>query len=145
MDSRLNGISNRMGLVEPYLEDYKRKLHEIHCEWYKRARNDDIVRLLAAYDSENIRTGQLATRAAALRIERAGNMPHKSVVACPNIDMGFEPDSDEEPVVVVAPLVVQAPPEISLLFREAFLVQSVESLSGLQTRVQDAAVGPTVS
>jgi hypothetical protein len=41
--------------------------------------------------------------------------------------MGFERDSDEEPVVVVAPLVVLAPPKIPLLSREAFLVESVES------------------
>ena len=84
------------------------------------------MRLRSAYDAENIRTGQLATRAAALRIQRAGNLPQKSVVACPNIDMGFERDSDEEPVVVVAPLVVLAPPEIPLLSSEAFLVESVE-------------------
>ena len=56
MDPRLNGISNRMGLVAPSLEDYKRELHEIHYEWYKRARDADVVRLRAAYDAENIRT-----------------------------------------------------------------------------------------
>ncbi len=85
------------------------------------------MRLRAAYDAENIRTGQLATRAAALRILRAGNLPQKSVPACGNIDMGFEPDSDEETVVVAAPLVVLAPPEIPLLSREVFIAESVES------------------
>jgi hypothetical protein len=56
MDPRLNGIPNRMGLIAPSLEDYKRELHEIHYEWYKRARDADVVRLRAAYDAENIRT-----------------------------------------------------------------------------------------
>ena len=107
MDPRLNGIPNKMGLVSPYLEDYKRELHEIHYEWYKRARNDDVVRLRAAYDAENIRTGKLATRETALRIHRAGTLPQKSVPACGNIDMGFEADSDEE-TVVVAPAVFVA-------------------------------------
>ena len=32
MDPRLNGIPNRMGLVSPYLKDYKRELHELHYE-----------------------------------------------------------------------------------------------------------------
>ena len=127
MDPRLNGIPNKMGLVSPYLEDYKRELHEIHYEWYKRARDDDVVRLRAAYDAENLRTGILATRETALRIIRAGNLPQKSVPACGNIDMGFEPDSDEETVVVAAPLVVLAPPEIPLLSREVFIADSIES------------------
>jgi hypothetical protein len=74
MDPRLNGIPNKMGLATPYLEDYKRELHEIHYEWYKRARDDDGVRLRAAYDAKNIRTGKLATRETALRIHRAGNL-----------------------------------------------------------------------
>jgi hypothetical protein len=122
MDPRLNGIPNRMGLVSPYLEDYKRELHETHYEWYMRARNHDVVRLRAAYDAENIRTGLLATRATALRIKRAGNFLQKPVVVAANIDMGFEPDSDEEePLVVTTPsLVVLAPPEIPLLSRETF-------------------------
>ncbi len=102
-------------------------MHEIHYEWYKRARDDDVVRLRAAYDAENLRTGILATRETALRIIRAGNLPQKSVPACGNIDMGFEPDSDEETVVVAAPLVVLAPPEISLLSREVFIADSIES------------------
>jgi hypothetical protein len=127
MDPRLNGIPNRMGLVSPFLEDYKRELHEIHYEWYKRARNHAVKRLRAAYDAENIRTGLLATRATAQRTKRAGNFLQKPVVAA-NVDMGFEPDSDEEqPLVVPAPLVVLAPPEIPLMSREAFLVESVES------------------
>ena len=33
MDPRLNGVPNRMGLVSPYLEDYKAELHNIHYEW----------------------------------------------------------------------------------------------------------------
>ena len=113
-----NGIPNRMGLVSPYLEDYKRELHEIHYEWYKRARDDDVRRLPAAYDAENVRKGLLATKDLALRIQRAANWPTKSLAPCANMDMGFEPDSDEETVVVAAPLVVLAPPEIPLLSRE---------------------------
>ncbi len=112
--------------MSPYLEEYKRELHEIHYEWYKRARDDDVRRLRAAYDAENIRKGQLATRDLALRIQRAGNLPAKYLAPCANIDMGFEPDSDEETVVVAAPLVVLPPPEIPLLSREVFLVESVE-------------------
>jgi hypothetical protein len=79
------------------------------------------------YDAENIRKGQLATKDLALRIERAGNFTAKSIAPCDNLDMGFEPDSDEERVVVAAPLVILAPPEIPLLSREVFLIESVES------------------
>jgi hypothetical protein len=143
MDPRLNGIPNRMGLVSPYLEDYKKELHEIHYEWYKRARNYDVVRLRAAYDAENIRTGQLATRNAALRIERAGKFLQKPVAVPANMDMGFEPDSDEEPVVVTAPLVILAPPEIPLLSREVFFVESVEKYRAYKNA--DAAMGRYVS
>ena len=128
MDPRLNGIPNRMGLIAPYLEDYKRELHEIHYEWYKRARNHDVVRLRAAYDAENIRTGLLATRATALRIKAAGNSFLKPLPVAANMDMGFEPSSDEdEPLLLPGPLVLLAPPEIPLLSRETFLVESVES------------------
>ena len=127
MDPRLNGIPNRMGLVSPFLEDYKRELHEIHYEWYKRARNHAVVRLRAAYDAENLRTGLEATRATALRIKRAGNFLQKPPVQA-NVDMEFEPDSEEDqPLVVTAPLVVLASPEIPLMSREAFLDESVES------------------
>jgi hypothetical protein len=127
MDPRLNGIPNRMGLVTPYLEDYKRELHEIHYEWYKRARDDDVVRLRATYDAENVRKGLLATKELALRIQRAGKFPAKTLPPCANMHMGFEPDSDEETAVVAAPLEILAPPEIPLLCREVFLVESVES------------------
>jgi hypothetical protein len=41
--------------------------------------------------------------------------------------MDFEPDSDEETVVVVVHLVVLAPPEIPLLSREVFIAESIES------------------
>jgi len=45
-----------------------------------------------------------------------------------NMDMGFEPSSDEEePLLLTAPLVLLAPPKIPLLSRETFLVESVES------------------
>ena len=47
MDPRLNGVPNRMGLVAPYLEDYKKELHNIHFEWYKRARNHTVMTLRA--------------------------------------------------------------------------------------------------
>jgi hypothetical protein len=76
------------------------------------------------YDAENIRKGQLATKDLALRIQRAGNLPAKSIAPCANMDMGFEPDSDEERVVVAAPLVLLALPEIPLLSREVFLIES---------------------
>ncbi len=88
----------------------------------------DVVRLRAAYDAENIRTGLLATRATALRIKGAGNSFLKPLPVAANMDMGFEPSSDEdEPLLLTAPLVLLAPPEIPLLSRETFLVESVES------------------
>jgi hypothetical protein len=127
MNPRLNGVPNRMGLVSPYLEDYKRELHEIHYEWYKRARNHDVVRIRATYDAENLRTAQLAARTAELRSQRATTFLPKPLQVASNPDMGFEPDSDDEAVVVEAPQVLLRPPEIPLLLREAYKAESIES------------------
>jgi hypothetical protein len=71
MDPRLNGVPNRMGLVSPYLEEYKAELHNIHYEWYKRARNHTVINLRAAYGAANLRTAAIVAQADALRNKRA--------------------------------------------------------------------------
>jgi hypothetical protein len=70
MDPRLNGVPNRMRLVSPYLEDYKTELHNIHYEWYKRARNHTVMNLRAAYDAENLCNAAMVGRKDELRNKR---------------------------------------------------------------------------
>ncbi len=131
MDPRLNGVPNRMGLVSPYLEDYKAELHNIHYECYKRARNHTVITLRAAYDAENLRTAAMVARTDALRKQRhttITNNNQKTWVAAPNPDMGFEPDSDEKCVLITASPVRQlGPPEIPVLSRETFIAEFIES------------------
>ena len=130
MDPRLNGVPNRMGLVAPYLEEYKKELHNIHFEWYKRARNHTVMTLRAAYDAENLRTAAMVARTDALRNKRTPTMTNNQTtwISAPNPDMGFEPDSDDECVVITASPVRQlGPPEIPLLSRENFIAESIEA------------------
>jgi hypothetical protein len=120
MDRRLNGVPIRMGLVSPYLEDYKNELHEIHFEWYIRARDHDVVQVRAAYDAENLRKTELA-KTVAIRNAKATDILKKTAEVVSNPDMGFEPDSDDEVVVVPAPHVESGPPEVKEAFMTAFV------------------------
>jgi hypothetical protein len=86
--------------------------------------------LRAAYDAENTLTAAMAARTVALRNRRGPiiNNTEKIWVATPNPDMGFEPDSDDESVVITAsPVRQRGPPEIPLLSWENFLPGSIEN------------------
>ena len=115
-----------MGLVSPFLEDFKEELHELHYEWYKKARDNSIKLVRQAYDMEQARKAAVinaqvqATHAA----EQSPVVPAPTPAACTN--MGFEHDSEDDEVVVdTTPSVDLGPAEVPLIPKDAFLKTSV--------------------
>jgi hypothetical protein len=107
------------------LEEYKSELHDIHYEWYLRARSEDIHNARACYDAELERRARQLSSLNPLQFNNAvvqTNVP----LRVENINLGFEPDSDDEVVVDYAAPVETGPPEVPLLSKQEFLTLSTQ-------------------
>jgi hypothetical protein len=126
MDPRLCAIPTRMGLISPQLEDYKAQLHDLHYDWYLKARQHDIVMVRQAYDEELARQVPKLP-SAALAGSMSGNPANTDAQMVEQTDLGFEDDSDDEAVVVDIPAPVDiGPPEVPLITKDVFRVRSAE-------------------
>ena len=126
MDPRLCCIPSKMGLLSPQLDDYKSELHEIHYEWYVRARSNDMQNARACYDAElQRRSAEIERRAmrdSSLYPERL-NTPCVATNAAQRPDytnLGFESDSEDEVQVDYSAPVEPGPPIVPLISKPDF-------------------------
>ena len=131
MDPRLCGIPTRMGLVAPSLQEYKETLHEYHYEWYLRARQYDIKRVRANYDANHIRAENIHHQQRPTPTVSADGIRIEPIHVA--VEMGFEPDSDDDVVVMTAPVADLGPPEVPLIPKPEFLAKSVENYRQYKT------------